>query len=281
MSPSGVAFLYLHGSAWTSLDKDYGTRLFFRHLARQGHVVMDIAYRLFSETDFMGMVHDTKRAIAWMKANAASYGVHPDRIVIGGGSAGAHLALLAAYSAQNEPLMPEDVAPADVRVRGVVSLYGQSDLSATYYHTGQHLTARSALGQKKKGESGGMPAWIQKSMGEDYHRLGFDKDVEPGMLAPILGGTPDEKPGAYALFSPITYVRPGCPATLFLHGEHDILAPLEAIRRLHAQLTQAGVPVVLHVIPQTDHAFDLILPNISPSAQNAWYDVERFLAGVG
>jgi hypothetical protein len=31
---SGVAFIYLHGSAWTSLDKDYGTRPFFKHLAR-------------------------------------------------------------------------------------------------------------------------------------------------------------------------------------------------------------------------------------------------------
>ena len=34
----------------------------------------------------------------------------------------------------------------------------------------------------------------------------------------------------------------------------------------------------MHILPQTDHAFDLILPNISPSAHNAIYDVERFLA---
>ena len=77
------------------LDKDFGTRSFFRRLASQGHVIMDVAYRLFPETDFMGMVHDAKYAIAWMKANAAVYGVNPDNIVIGGGSAGAHIALLA------------------------------------------------------------------------------------------------------------------------------------------------------------------------------------------
>ena len=34
----------------------------------------------------------------------------------------------------------------------------------------------------------------------------------------------------------------------------------------------------MHILPQTDHAFDLILPKISPSAHNALYDVERFLA---
>ena len=275
---SGLAFIYMHGSAWAVLDKDFGTRPFFRHLANQGHVVMDIAYRLFPETDLMGMVHDAKHAIAWMKANAPSYGVNPRRITIGGGSAGGHIALLAAYTDQNKQLMPTDLESVDVSVRGVISLYGQSDLAATYYHTAQHLATHSSLARKKEGESGGMPPWVQKSMGANIHRLGFDKNVEPGMLAPMLGGNPDEKPEAYALFSPIKYVHKGCPPTLILHGEHDILAPLKAMRQLHLRLKETGVPVVMHTLPQTDHAFDLILPKISPSAHNAIYDVERFMA---
>ncbi len=94
----------------------------------------------------------------------------------------------------------------------------------------------------------------------------------------MLKGTPDQKPGAYALFSPVTYVHSNCPSTLFLHGDQDCLAPLKAIQILHARLVGAGVPSAVHIIPQTDHAFDLILPGISPSAQNAIYDVERFLA---
>jgi acetyl esterase/lipase len=278
VSHSGLAFIYLHGSAWAVLDKDYGTRTFFRHLSSQGHVIMDVAYRLFPETDFMGMTHDAKHAIAWMKKNAAAYEVNPDRIVIGGGSAGGHLSLLAAYTDHNKQLMPPDLESADISVRGVISLYGQSDLVATYYHTCQHLTSHSALAQKKNGGSAGMPRWIQKSMGEDFHRLGFDKDVEPGRLAPMLGGNPDEKPEAYSLFSPITHVHKECPPTLIIHGQHDILAPAKAIRHLHSRLTESGVPVVMHLLPQTDHAFDLILPKISPSAHNAYYDVERFLA---
>ena len=86
--PSGLAFIYLHGSAWSLLDKDVGTRPFFSHLAAQGHVIMDVAYRLAPETDMMGMVNDVKRAIVWMKENARRYGVHPNTIVVGGGSAG-------------------------------------------------------------------------------------------------------------------------------------------------------------------------------------------------
>ena len=34
--PSGLAFIYFHGSAWVFLDKDVGTRPFLRHLAAQG-----------------------------------------------------------------------------------------------------------------------------------------------------------------------------------------------------------------------------------------------------
>jgi acetyl esterase/lipase len=277
ISHSGLAFVYLHGSAWTALDKDFGTRIFFRYLTSQGHVIMDVAYRLFPETDFMGMVHDAKYAIAWMKANAAAYEVDPDSIVIGGGSAGAHIALLAAYTSQNGQFTPPDLEKVDLDVKGVISLYGQADLKATYYHTCQHLTTHSAA-KKKKGSSTGMPQWIRKRMGENYHRLGFDKEAEPGQLAPMLGGNPDESPGGYSLFSPISHVNKDCPSTLIIHGEHDILAPVKDIRRLYSQLTAAGVPTVMQLIPQTDHAFDLILPGISPSAHNAYYETERFLA---
>jgi acetyl esterase/lipase len=85
---SGLAFIYLHGSGWAGFDKDFGTRIFFRHLAAQGHTVMDVAYRLMPEVDIYGMIGDVKRAIAWMKTNATYYGVNPEKIVLGGGSAG-------------------------------------------------------------------------------------------------------------------------------------------------------------------------------------------------
>ncbi len=122
ITPSGLAFIYLHGSAFYFLDKDYGTRPFFRHLAAQGHVIMDVAYRLSPETDIMGMIHDIKRAIAWMKENAGTYGNSPNRIVLGGGSAGGHLALLAAYTADSSQFTPNDLQEKDVKVCAAISL---------------------------------------------------------------------------------------------------------------------------------------------------------------
>jgi hypothetical protein len=103
------------------------TEPWFRHLAAQGHVVMDVAYRLAPETNVPGMQGDVKRAVVWMKRDAASFGVNPDRVVLGGDSAGAHLALLAAYSPDDPLLTPEDVRGEDLSVRGVINDYAQAD----------------------------------------------------------------------------------------------------------------------------------------------------------
>ena len=276
--PSGLAFIYLHGSAFYLFDKDFATRPFFRHLAAQGHVIMDVAYRLSPETDIMGMVHDAKRAIVWMKENAATYHVNPNCIVVGGGSAGGHLALLAAYTANNPQFAPDELGGKDLNVRGVISLYGTNDLEAVYYHTNQHLT-RPIDGQRQKAIPTKLPGWLVRRMGEEYHRLGMDKPFEnAGALSPLLGGSPDKCPEKYAFYSPVTHVHPACPPTLLVHDEPDIMAPVKTTRVLYTRLVAANVLTVMHILPQTDHAFDLILPKISPSAHNAVYDVERFLA---
>ncbi len=275
---SGLAFIYLHGSAWAVWDKDRGTRKLFKHLAAQGHVIMDVAYRLFPETNFMGMVHDVKHAIGWMKTQAAIYGIDPNRIVLGGASAGGHLALLAAYTAHSKDFLPKDLEGMDLGVQGVISLYGPTDLVAAYFHCGQDIAVKKKSQKTEKEKTADLPSWIPKRIGEQIHRLGFDKDVEPGMLEPMLGGSPKEKPEAYARFSPITHIHKDCPATILIQGEHDIITAPKATRELYAKLVANQVPAVLHMLPQTDHAFDLILPKISPSAHNSIYDVERFLA---
>jgi acetyl esterase/lipase len=278
VTPSGLAFIYLHGSAFYFLDKDCGTRTFFRHLAAQGHVIMDVAYRLYPETDVMGMVNDVKRAIVWMKEHADTYKIHRDRIVVGGASAGGHLAMLAAYTSNNPQFTPKDLGGEDTSACAVISLYGTNDMEALYYHTNQHLTTRSIPGRPKKPVPTRVPGWLKKRMGQDYYRLGMDKNFEhTGTLAPLLGGHPDESPEAYALFSVGTHVHAGCPPTLLIQGADDIMSPIKTTRILHSRLLDKKVPAVMNILPQTDHAFDLVLPKISPAAHNLCYDVERFL----
>ena len=274
VGPSGLAVVYLHGSAWSLLDKDFFTRPFFRHLSAQGHVVMDVAYRLYPETDMLGMVGDAKRAIAWMKAQGPAYGVNPERVVVAGGSAGGHLALLAAYTPRDGALTPDDVGETDLSARAVISCYGPTNLRAYYDHTRQNMWGH--LGQAPEAHPPGR--LMRRVLGTSYERLGLGKAIVPGAMEPLLGGTPEAVPDRYALFSPTTHVQPDCPPTLLIQGKDDVIAPVAATNLLFAQLVAAGVPAVNIVFPHAEHGFDLVLPRWSPAAQAALYYEERFLA---
>jgi len=94
----------------------------------------------------------------------------------------------------------------------------------------------------------------------------------------LLGGWPENEADIYQLVSPITQVHPGCPPTLLIQGEQDIFCPADATRVHHTKLIEAGVPAINVVYPYTNHAFDLLLPQMNPAAQSALYDVDRFLA---
>lgn len=276
---SGLAFIYFHGSGWHFLDKDVGTRPMFRHLAAQGHVLMDVAYRLCPETNWQGMVGDVWRAVSWMKANATRFGVDPEQIVLGGGSAGGHLALLAAYAADQPELRPADVAGADLQVQGVVAWYGPADMRAFWEHA--EFVFGNLVAENDDGPGDRMTNWMTERLGfamqpPTHWQAGVT--VRENMMRALLGGRPDQVPEIYDQASPISYAGPSSPPTLLLHGEHDSIVPPESTRRLAEKLVATGAPIVHVAYPRTEHAFDLILPRLSPTAQAALYETERFLA---
>lgn len=221
-----------------------------------------------------GMVDDAKRAIAWMKVHGPAYAVDPDRVVVAGGSSGGHLALLAAYTPNVEALTPDDVGDTDLGVRAVISCYGPTDLRACYYHLRQDRWGHFS----QVPEARPLPPLVRGVLGTWYERLGLGKPGVPGALELLLGGGPDTVSERYALFSPVTHVHPGCPATLLIQGKDDVIAPVTATNRLFEQLAAAGVPAVNIVFPHAEHGFDLVLPRWSPAAQAAMYYEERFLA---
>ena len=278
VTPSGLGIVFFHGSGWHFLDKDFGTRPFFRHLAAQGHVIMDVAYRMCPETDFTGIIGDAKRAIAWMKANASRFGVDPGKIVVMGASAGGHMSLLSAYAPCDERMIPQGVQGIDLSVKAVVAYYGPSDMRLYHQHAGRTMGfIQDDLPPKA-------PGLLDLLMGKIRDKLvkgNWYPITHRQMMKNLLGGQPDEVPEAYDLASPVNYVSPQSPPTLLFHGEHDQIVPVKATRLLYKKLLENNVPVIYVEFPQTEHAFDVAFQGISPSspaAQAALYDVERFLA---
>lgn len=271
---SGLGLIYAHGSGWRVGNKDLGTRPFFKQLASQGHVVLDFAYTLWPQADLPMMVMEVNQAILWMKKKATELGINPEKIVLMGGSAGAHLSLLAAYALKEITFQPPG-EKRDTSVCGVVAYYPPVDLLAiqTPFEEYAQQTTPKLL---EKAADGMIQAIF--NLGGSAETAGDGTNSHQDMIAEMLGGTVDEIPEAYQLLSPIYHVGPHCPPTLLLQGADDVFGLAPGVRQLQAKLKKANVPVVWVEYPHTEHGFDLIALQISPVAQAATYDVERFLA---
>ena len=215
--PPRPAILLVHGGAWAhgnrSMLPDWN-----RWLNELGYEVFDVEYRLPPPVRWRDEVGDVKSALGWIALHAAEYHVNPARINLMGGSAGANLALLAAYTTGDPELPPSTDVPA-VNVRAVVDFYGPVDMALLY------RTCKSP----------------------DY--------VRPLMVA-YLGGTPDEVPDRYRLLSPLVHVSAASPPTLALLGTSDRLVSRDHATLLDHALGEAGVPHETVLLPANDHGFD-------------------------
>src|SRR5215204_4081045 len=63
------------------------------HLVERGYVCVNSQYRVASQGSWPAQIEDAKAAIRWTRANAERLGIDPNKIVVAGYSAGAHLSL--------------------------------------------------------------------------------------------------------------------------------------------------------------------------------------------
>ena len=96
------------------------------HLADHGWICVSIDYRVSPRNTWPDHIVDVKRALAWIKEHIAEYGGDPDFVAISGGSAGGHLAALAALT-PNDPQFQPGFEDADTSVVAAVPIYGRYD----------------------------------------------------------------------------------------------------------------------------------------------------------
>jgi acetyl esterase/lipase len=172
---SHPAMMFIHGGAWFRGSKaGYGTT-WGPYLAARGYVVFAIDYRLATPTQhtWPKVLLDCKAALQYLRGNAAALGVDPERIGVGGDSAGGELSSMLALT-QDWPVFanryPDDTfASVSTKVKIAVPVYGVYDMMAWWKYT---TTART------------------------------DKPLEQ-----LFGGTPHEIAGPYFEASPMDYVR--------------------------------------------------------------------------
>jgi acetyl esterase len=90
-TPPGL-LVWLHGGGWVLGDLESHDNICHTLARRSGHAVLSVAYRLAPEDPFPAGLADGIQATRWAHGHAAELGFDPDRLAIGGDSAGANLA---------------------------------------------------------------------------------------------------------------------------------------------------------------------------------------------
>lgn len=98
--------LYLHGGGWVIGNLESHDRLCRRMANRAGICVVAVDYRLAPENPFPAALDDAAATLRWIAAQADALRIRPDRIAVGGDSAGGNLAAALALMARDGSVPP-------------------------------------------------------------------------------------------------------------------------------------------------------------------------------
>jgi pectinesterase len=215
------AVILVHGGAWITGNHSMENP-FAMELARRGYVAATVEYRLSNEAKYPAPIHDLKASIRWLRANAASFNIDPNRIAAVGASAGGHLvALLGATNGLPNFEGDGDNPRISSNVQSVVDIDGP----VTFIDPGN----------------------IEKEI-----KGPFDTNTR------LVGGTFKEKPEVWREASPITQVNSKSAPVMFINSSS--YRPFQQREEMQAKLEALGIVSEMVVIPDTPHPFWLFHP---------------------
>lgn len=178
----------------------------------RGYTVFAVTHGSQPLCTVVEVVEDAHRAVRFVRANAGTYKVDPDRLGAAGGSSGGHLALMVGLAGRaGDPGAKDVVDRHPSRVAAVACFFPPSDLVALEPRCPKDV----------------LPAF-------DFREL--DPATWRGLPLPA----PRCREIAAGL-SPINLVTKAAAPTLVVHGDRDELVPVEQSRDLAGKLKACGV----------------------------------------
>jgi len=225
--------MYMGGGFVADLDFD-NLEIWSRYFASRGFVAFNTRQRLLTEPDvtWRDVYADAIAAARFVASDGPLYGADPQRIATLGRSSGGTLALVVGMVDDPNQFGDSGDPAVPLRIGAMIDLFGPID-------------------QRLFFESGSCS------------------------LAPvtdfiaIFGGSPAAAPAAYAEAAPRTYVRPGLPPTMIVHGALDLTVPLWHSQLLADELEAAGNVVQREFYPDTGHVLGWGLMTNSGFARTA------------
>jgi acetyl esterase/lipase len=209
-----------HGGGWVEGNKE-GSALGLLRYLQMGFAVANVGYRLGRVSPAPAAVEDTRCALRWLTRRAKDLKIDPKKIVLTGGSAGGHLALITAMLPQGNP-----------------------------------FDRACATDDNTRWTSGAEPA-LSVAAVINYFGITDVEDLLSGANAKHyaiewFGAVPNREALARSL-SPLQYVHAGMPPVFSVHGDADTLVPYTHSVRLHEALKKAGVVNEMMTIPGGGH----------------------------
>jgi alpha-L-fucosidase 2 len=212
------AAILVHGGGFDGGSRETNMAPTFEPLADAGFVWFSIDYRMAPEFRFPEARDDVDAAIRWVRTNARSYKVDPEKIVLAGESAGA---FLVNYAATHE-------TPA-TKVAAVVDMYGPVDYEKVARQR-QAYPARFNMASINGHQKTGGGIWF---FGVDgYDEASFAK---------------------LKTISPLYAVHKGMPPFLAIHGTRDDQVPYEQSTILCEAMRRVGAACDIITIEAGGH----------------------------
>ena len=177
--------------------------------------MVSVDYRQANQARAPAAVEDCRCALHWLFKHAKEYGFDTQHVVVAGGSAGGHLALMTGMLDEKDGFDDAcafSIGQQPVRVAAIVNFFGITDVA-------EELE----------------PPPNQRAWAVEW-----------------FAGLPNRVELARRV-SPLTYVRPNLAPIITVHGTADNGVPYEQAVRLHRALDMAGVPNELVTIPNGGH----------------------------
>lgn len=234
--PSGTSgklplVIYTGGSAFLGDTGKEAARYMAPELLKAGFAVAGVSVRSSSQVRFPGQVHDIKAAIRFLRANAARYGLDPDRIAIMGDSSGGWTTAMAALTG-DVPALEGKVGTTGVSsvVQAAVALYPPTDF----------------LSMDRQGLTKCITGLARPAPG-----MCHDLAASPESL--LVGCAIQTCPKVVRMADPARHVSAADPPLMILHGRNDPLVPFAQGERLFKALAHNCNTAVLYTLPLASH----------------------------
>lgn len=239
--PTGAAVIWVVSGGWVSNHAGINPML-AKPLTDKGITVFQVVHGAQPKYVIPEIVDQVQRAVRFIKTNATTYGIDPERIGITGASAGGHLSLMVGGLAEaGNAESPDPVERQSASVKAVVAYYPPTDFV--------NFGSSAAEATKDPKLAIFLPAF------------GVNKDTPPERASMIA-----------RMVSPILLVNAKFPSTLIIQGDKDTLVPPQQATAMDEALGKAGADHKLVIVPGGGHDAQVVLSTFDQLV--AWFELK-------